>query len=99
MDSEKYHHDQVHSIAIIFIVTVFDAGTQPMGMKRETIAVTGMSCNGCEQTVESALANIEGVSRVDANNEAETVEVVVDDDVADEDITAVIEQAGFDVAT
>ncbi len=70
-----------------------------MGMKRETIAVTGMSCKGCEQTVESALAKIEGVSRVDANNEAETVEVVVDDTVADEDITAAIERAGFDVAT
>lgn len=70
-----------------------------MGMKRETIAVTGMSCNGCEQTVESALAKIEGVNRVDANNEAETVEVVADDDVTDEDITAAIEQAGFDVAT
>jgi copper chaperone len=70
-----------------------------MGMNRETIAVTGMSCNGCEQTVESALSKIEGVSRVDANNEAETVEVVVDDNAADEDITAAIERAGFDVAT
>ncbi|MEF8800562.1 MAG: heavy metal-associated domain-containing protein [Halolamina sp.] len=68
-------------------------------MKREAIGVTGMSCNGCEQTVESALAKIEGVSRVDANNEAETVEVVVDDNVADEDITAAIERAGFDVVT
>lgn len=70
-----------------------------MCMKRETIGVTGMSCNGCEQTVESALTKIEGVSRVDANKEAETVEVVVEDDVADEDITSAIEQAGFDVAT
>jgi copper chaperone len=70
-----------------------------MGMNRETIAVTGMSCNGCEQTVESALSKIEGVSRVDANKEAETVEVVVDDNAADEDITAAIERAGFDVAT
>jgi len=68
-------------------------------MQRETITVTGMSCGGCERTVESALSKVEGVSRVDADNEAETVEVVVADDAADEDITAAIEQAGFDVAT
>lgn len=67
-------------------------------MKRETISVTGMSCNGCEQNVESALGNVEGVSRVEADHEGNTVDVVVEDDVANEDIHAAIEQAGYDVA-
>lgn len=67
-------------------------------MKRETIAVTGMSCNGCEQNVESALESIDGVNRVEANHEGDTVEVAVEDDVADEDIHAAIQQAGYDVA-
>lgn len=67
-------------------------------MKRETISVTGMSCNGCEQNVESALQSIEGVSRVEADHESGTVEVVLENDVADEDIDAAIEQAGYDVA-
>lgn len=67
-------------------------------MKRETIAVTGMSCNGCEQNVESALRNLEGVSRVEADHEGETVEVVADENVATEDVHAAIEQAGYDVA-
>ena len=67
-------------------------------MKRETIAVSGMSCTGCEQNVEQALKNLEGVSRVEADHQGETVEVVVDDDVADEDVHAAIEQAGYDVA-
>lgn len=67
-------------------------------MKRETIAVTGMSCTGCEQNVESALTKLEGVSRVEADHEGETVEVVVDENVSTEDVHAAIEQAGYDVA-
>lgn len=67
-------------------------------MKRETISVTGMSCNGCEQNVENALQTIAGVTRVDADHEGDTVEVVVEDGVADEDIVAAIEDAGYDAA-
>lgn len=67
-------------------------------MKRETLTVTGMSCDGCERTVENALGTVEGVTRVEADNEAGTVEIVVEDDVAEEDVTAAIERAGFDVA-
>jgi copper chaperone len=67
-------------------------------MKRETISVTGMSCNGCEQNVENALQTIEGVTRVNANHEVDTVGVVIEDDVADDDLHAAIEQAGYDVA-
>jgi copper chaperone len=66
-------------------------------MKRETISVTGMSCGGCEQNVESALQNVEGVTRVDADHEGDTVEIVAEDDVADDDVRATIEQAGYDV--
>ena len=67
-------------------------------MERKTISVTGMSCNGCEQNVESALQNIEGVTRVDADHEGDTVELVAEDDVVDDDIEAAIENAGYDVA-
>ena len=45
-------------------------------MERKTISVTGMSCNGCEQTVENALQTLEGVTRVDADSEGDTVELV-----------------------
>lgn len=57
-----------------------------------------MACNGCEQNVENALQNINGVTRVDADHEGDTVEVVVEDDVADDDLHAAIERAGYDVA-
>ena len=68
-------------------------------MERKTISVTGMSCNGCEQNVESALQKLDEVTRVEGDHNADTVEVVVDDDVADDDIHATIEQAGYDVTT
>ena len=67
-------------------------------MERKTLSVTGMSCNGCKQTVENALQNVESVTRVDADHEGDTVEVVAEDDIADEDIEAAIEDAGYDVA-
>jgi len=67
-------------------------------MERKTISVTGMSCNGCEQNVENALQSIDGVSRVEADHEADTVDVVVGDNVSDDDLTATIEGAGYDVA-
>jgi copper chaperone len=66
-------------------------------MERKTISVTGMSCNGCEQNVKNALRNLEGVNRVEADHEADTVELVAEDDVADDDIEATIENAGYDV--
>jgi len=67
-------------------------------MERKTISVTGMSCNGCEQNVKNALQNLKGVNRVEADHEANTIELVAEDDVADDDIEAAIENAGYDVA-
>ena len=67
-------------------------------MERKTISTTGMSCDGCEQNVENTLQNIEGVTRVDADHKGDTVEIVAEDGVADEDIEAAIEDAGYDVA-
>jgi copper chaperone len=66
-------------------------------MERKTISVTGMSCNGCERNVETALQNLDGVSRVDADHEADTVDVVLEDGISDDDVNAAIEQAGYDV--
>lgn len=56
-----------------------------------------MSCTGCEQTVENALGTIDGVTRVEADHEADAVEVVVDEDTAEDDLTGAIRDAGYDV--
>ncbi|QIO22678.1 heavy-metal-associated domain-containing protein [Haloarcula sp. JP-L23] len=67
-------------------------------MNRKTLSVTGMSCNGCERNVETALKNVGGVTRVDADHTGDTVEVVVNEDVKDEDLHGAIEQAGYEVS-
>ena len=66
-------------------------------MERQTISVTGMSCNGCEQNVETALRNLDGVNRVDADHEADTVDVVLEDGVSGNDVNVAIEQVGYDI--
>ncbi|MFC4452037.1 MULTISPECIES: heavy-metal-associated domain-containing protein [Halobacteriales] len=66
-------------------------------MERKTIAVTGMSCNGCEQNVENALKTIEGVTRVEADHKGDSVEIVVDENTADDDLNTAIRDAGYDV--
>jgi len=98
-------NDITDSKAVIFDSKMFDwTGSIVMPfepicprMQRKTISVTGMSCNGCEQTVGNALKTIDGVTRVDADHEGDTVEIVVEETVTD-DLHAAIEQAGYDVA-
>jgi copper chaperone len=68
-------------------------------MNRQTVAVRGMSCGGCERNVENALRTVESVTRVDADHEGDTVEVVAGDGVGDEDIETAVEGAGYDVTT
>lgn len=65
-------------------------------MERQSYTVTGMSCGGCEENVESRVGTLDGVTKVEADNESDTVEVVADG-VGEDDITAAIEDAGYDV--
>lgn len=83
--------------ATVPVVTTLKIARQPSHMNRGTITVTGMLCNGCEQNVESSLKKLEGVSRVETDQEGETVKVIVDENVGDDVIPTAIEQAGYDV--
>lgn len=65
-------------------------------MGQQSFTVTGMSCGGCEENVENSVGELDGVSTVEADHESETVEVEADD-VSTDDITAAIENAGYDV--
>lgn len=56
-----------------------------------------MSCNGCERSVTNALRALDGVKRADADHESDTVEIVVEDDLTDEKLTAAIHDAGYEV--
>ena len=64
--------------------------------ERTDDSVSGTACGGCEQTVEDALAELSGVTGVDANHEADSVTVTGDAD--EERIAAAVREAGYDPA-
>jgi len=60
-----------------------------------TLAVSGMSCTGCESNVESAVSELAGVQAVDADHEAGTV--TVEGDVDHGAVESAIEDSGYEV--
>ena len=66
-------------------------------MSEQTLTVSGMSCGGCEQNVEDALAALDGVRSVDADHEGDAVALVTEGDVPDDHIRAAVEDAGYEV--
>ncbi len=57
------------------------------------ITVEGMSCGGCENQVESALAGVDGV--VDAEADRERDRATVEGDASTDALVAAVEDAGF----
>ena len=58
-----------------------------------TITVEGMTCGHCEQTVEEALREVNGVTDVTADREAEQASVDGDADVTA--LVQAVEEAGY----
>jgi copper chaperone CopZ len=61
-----------------------------------TLTVTGMSCGHCEQRVEEALGDVEGVTSATADRESETVTVEGDADTPA--LVAAVEDAGYEAS-
>jgi len=66
-------------------------------MESRTFTVTGMSCGGCEDNVESNVQDMGDVDSVEADHESDTVEVVAAETVSDDDLAAAIRDAGYEV--
>lgn len=63
-----------------------------------SIAVSGMKCGGCENTIKTKLAELDGVLSVNASHQEKRVDVTFDGDKVDvEDIEDAITDAGFSV--
>lgn len=63
-----------------------------------SINVTGMKCGGCENTLNTALAAIDGVLAVKASHQEKKVEVEFDSAKTDlDEIEDAIADAGFSV--
>lgn len=58
-----------------------------------TITVEGMSCGGCEQSVEEALEDVSGVTDADADRESE--QATVEGEAPTDDLVSAVEDAGF----
>lgn len=63
----------------------------------QTISVQGMSCDGCESAVESAIGELSGVTDVTADHEAGSV--TIEGSVSMDDVTAAVEEAGYETST
>ena len=66
-------------------------------IKETTIKVNGMVCEGCENRVQNALKNIEGVENVVANHNNGTVTITAEEAVTKNAIEEKIEDIGFEV--
>lgn len=63
----------------------------------KTIYVTGMSCGHCVQRVKNALGSIDGVTDVTVNLEEKRVVLQSNQEITNEVLIEVIDDAGYDV--
>jgi copper chaperone CopZ len=69
-------------------------------MDQMELHVTGMTCTACEQRIQRALAQVEGVVRSAADHRAARVKVVFDPArTSAGTVQRRIEQAGYEVVT
>lgn len=61
------------------------------------MAVHGMSCEGCEETVTEALQAVSGVTTVRVDHETDSA--VVEGTANLSDLVAAVEDSGYDVAS
>lgn len=66
-------------------------------MPQYTIDVKGMTCGGCETTIEEAVGRVDGVDDVNADHGTSTV--TVSGTTPDRDgVNAAIERVGYDLS-
>jgi copper chaperone len=68
------------------------------GRKKETLAVRGMVCSHCEKSVVDGVGEMDGVTKVKANADADRVEVFYKGDMPDmASIKSKIVELGYEV--
>lgn len=66
-------------------------------MKEIILKVTGMMCEGCENRIQNAVKNMEGVETVVANHQEGTVKLSLNENADISKIKEKIEDIGFAV--
>ncbi len=66
-------------------------------MYTKTINIEGMQCNHCKMSIEKALDSIEGIKKVEVSLENKNAKIEANNQIDNNKITEVIEEAGFTV--
>ena len=69
-----------------------------MSTETLTYTVPGMSCGHCRAAVSTEVSQVAGVDQVDVDLETKVV-TVTGEGIADADVRAAIDDAGYDVAS
>ncbi len=72
-------------------------GRKEVTKQMKTIQIEGMQCNHCKMTVEKGLNSIEGIIKAEVNLENKNAIIETKKEVSNNQITQVIEEAGFQV--
>lgn len=80
-------------------VTIDSSGDIDAGAgTRNTYAVSGMTCGGCARTVTRHVAEVEGVTDVQADVAGGTITVLSANPLETADVRAAVERAGYHLA-
>jgi copper chaperone len=64
-----------------------------------TYAIAGMTCEHCMRAVTTELAKLPGVTGVDVDLASGTATVTAECPVADADVAAAVDEAGYELAS
>ncbi len=67
-------------------------------MKKITLSIAGMSCQGCANTVKGALAGVEGVRRADVSLEQTQARLVLEDAGSVDALVSAVQGAGYEAS-
>ncbi len=67
-------------------------------MKKITLSIAGMTCQGCANTVKGALAGVEGVRRADVSLEQKQARLVLEDAGSVDDLVSAVQEAGYEAS-
>ena len=66
-------------------------------MKKIVLKVNKMMCTGCENRIQNALSDIDGIESAQANHQTGMVEITTNKDIATQKIKDIISDLGFEV--
>jgi len=67
-------------------------------MTTAEFTVTGMTCGNCEKHVAEEVSQIDGVDAVDVSHESGRLVVTSSKEIADDEIIAAVDEAGYEAA-